>query len=52
MKTPLLESETVFDAFDRSAMEALLEAAADISLIVDGEGLIVDLAFGSEELRG
>ena len=51
MKTPLIESETVFDAFDRSAMEALLEAAADISLVVDRDGLIEDLAFGSDELR-
>jgi len=51
VKTHTYEPENVFDDLDRSAIAALIDAAADIVLAVDEQGLIVDLSFGSEDLR-
>lgn len=39
------------DTDDRSAIAALIEAAADISLLVQKNGEIVDMACGSEDLK-
>jgi transcriptional regulator PpsR len=37
-------------ALDADAAAAIVAAAADVALVVDGKGIIRDLAFGSEEL--
>ena len=52
MKALFSQAETVFDdTDDRSAIAALIEAAADISLLVQKNGEILDMACGSEDLK-
>ncbi len=47
----LLDSDGVFENLDRSSMLTLLNRVADLSLVVDTDGRIVDLAVGSEDLE-
>jgi transcriptional regulator PpsR len=51
VKTTIPDSEAVLDDVDRSALAAMIEAAADVSLVVDAGGDIVDVVCGSEDLR-
>lgn len=48
MKKPLVPSTNRFGGLDVDAAATLVTAAADIALIVDSEGVVVDLALGIE----
>ncbi len=43
--------ESTLGTLDAASAADLIAAAADVSLVIDGEGVIRDMAFGSEELR-
>ncbi|MBC7942525.1 MAG: transcriptional regulator PpsR, partial [Chitinophagaceae bacterium] len=47
---PFGAPETTLGELDAAAMEALLNVANDITLVVDGEGLVRDVASTLEEL--
>lgn len=48
--TGFLASEHPLREVDADTAARLITAAADVTLVIDGEGVIRDLAFGSEEL--
>lgn len=48
---PEADVDAVLDDIDRSALAAMIEAAADVSLVVEAGGGIIDVVCGSEELR-
>lgn len=48
--TGFLASEHSLGEVDSATAARLITAAADVTLVIDGEGVIRDLAFGSEDL--
>ena len=46
--TPLDASESLFTGVDARAATALVAAAADIALVLDGQGVILDVSIGND----